>query len=334
MKHGPKLAALVVGVGFVAWLVARAGPGELWRAIAVAGPFFPAIVACELAIAFGDFFAIRALVGKPLPLATWLGSTAAAFASSLLLPAGRAAGEALRAAVLAPHVGLARAAAACSRMQACALAANALVSLTGALFVSAPALRIALVVNALVVGTIATVILLVVRSARFAAFVEKRLPALVASHRGDPIEAPTAAATARATVPFYLARLVQVLQYGLLVRAVVGHATLRAAFTAHAIHVVGASVGDFVPGQLGVTEGSFHAFAASIGVDEVRALSLALVSRASQIVGALACAPFLFTYSKKRFGADRELAAEAPVDDREGEIEPELRVDQLRDEKP
>jgi len=326
-----KLAALVVGAGFVAWLVVRAGPGKLYEGIALAGPLFAAIVACELAIALGDLFAIRLLLGQRLPLGVWVGSTAAAYASSLLLPAGRAAGEALRTAALAPYVGAGRAARACSRMQACALAANATVSLVGSWFVADGALRIALVGNALVCGAIATVILLVVRSARFAAFVEKRLPKLVASHRGAADEAPRPGATFRATLPFVAARFVQVFQYGLLVHAIArgkgsqgagAHSLVELAFTAHAIHLVGASVGDFVPGQLGVAEGSFHAFAAAIGVDDVRALSLALVARASQLLAAAVCAPLLVMYSKKRLGPHSELPADAPVPSRRENARP------------
>lgn len=333
MKHGVRLAAFLVGASFLAWLVVRAGPTHLYEAVVLAGPWFPAIVACELTIALGDLLAIRILVGQRLPIRAWLGSTAAAYASSLLLPAGRVAGEALRTTILAPYVGPSRAAGACSRMQACSLVANAIVSLGGTFFVIGPTLRVALFANAVVCGSIATVILLVVRSPRFAAFVAKRFRKLVDTHRGDGGASPGAGETFRASLAFVGARLVQVLQYGILVRAIAGRTTLSLAVSAHAIHLVGASVGDFVPGQLGVAEGSFQAFAASMGVDDVRALTLALVARASQVVAALVCAPLLFAYSKERLGADRELPAEAPVDDRERKVEAELGVDELGNEE-
>jgi len=86
-------------------------------------------------------------------------------------------------------------------------------------------------------------------------------------------------------------RIVQALQYGVVLYAVGGVATASTALMAQGIQLVGASVGDLVPGQMGATEGAFRAFAGALGLgaEPARALSIALVIRMAQLGLAVSC---------------------------------------------
>ena len=125
-----RLALLAAGILLIAWLVRSAGTDQVLAAMVRAGPWLPLVVLLEATMPFADFVASRALVGAraPVPPSSWLRASSLAYASSILLPAGRAAGEATRAATLTPAIGLARATGACTRLQAAALLANAVVS--------------------------------------------------------------------------------------------------------------------------------------------------------------------------------------------------------------
>jgi hypothetical protein len=80
-----------------------------------------------------------------------------------------------------------------------------------------------------------------------------------------------------------LARLVQTLQYGVMLVAVTSAFSFSRMFVAQGIHLVGAGLGDMVPNQVGVTEGAFRFFAPALGLSDApeRALSVALLARVS-----------------------------------------------------
>ena len=82
-----------------------------------------------------------------------------------------------------------------------------------------------------------------------------------------------------------LGRAVQLVQYGVIVRAVGGRAAPDAAFTAQGVHLVAATIGDVVPNQMGATEGAYRVFADTLGFADApaRALSIALVVRIAQV---------------------------------------------------
>jgi uncharacterized membrane protein YbhN (UPF0104 family) len=75
----------------------------------------------------------------------------------------------------------------------------------------------------------------------------------------------------------------EAMQYGVVLHAIGGHATPFTALAAQGIHLVGASVGDLVPNQMGVTEGAYRLFTSALGVTAARALSIALIIRIVQL---------------------------------------------------
>ncbi len=289
----------VLGLAFALWLLHAQGFDRVARVLSEAGPWLPLVILLECVLLATDVLALRNLLGpsaSAIPLRVWVRSTALAYASGVLLPAGRATGEAARVTALAPTVGLRHAANACSRMQASFLLGNSIISFAcmaavGALGSRSTLLRLALLGNAVACAVFSVTLLLMASSERFAAWLGKHFrrfvsaPPSVEHHRYDLL------AGVRATAWCLVGRCCQTVQYGVAVHAVGGLATIRSAFTAQGIHLVGAAIGDMIPNQMGATEGVYRAFAAALHLEAepVRALGIALVARLAQVALALLC---------------------------------------------
>jgi hypothetical protein len=288
-----RLALLAVGLSLVVWLVRGVGSARVATVLAACGAWVPLIVALEIVFVSFDVVAARALLGElasRIGRPTWIRSTALAYAATILLPAGRAAGEATRAATLAPVVGATHATAVCARLQVAVLAANGIYSLIGAALLAwcgppRSVLAAALAANGVVCAALATVLLLVVRNARVAAWLRGRFARLIDRYAADDRAPPPMSALVRATAACVVGRGVQTVQYGVVVLAVGGAASAVSALTAQSIHLVGAAVGDAIPGQVGALEGAYRMFANTLGLasDPARALSIALAVRLAQL---------------------------------------------------
>ncbi len=287
---------LIAGLVLLALLIRNAGPRRVLGVLRNARALFPLVAAFEICIALADVLAARALLGKSSALVAtrdWVRSTLNAYAATILLPAGRAAGETARAIVLSRSVGAARATSTCSHLQSCALLANAGASIVCTLVVTVSQggrlLPGALLVNALVCGSLGTVLLAVSRNAKVAGWMRSRFHRLV---RAEPSRTLPNGNEVRTAFAFcFIGRAIQALQYGVIVRAVGGTFGVGAAATALGIHLVGAAIGDLIPNQMGATEGAYRTFASALGfaIEPARALSIALMARATQLVLALVC---------------------------------------------
>lgn len=294
LRGAARSVLLVCGIALVAWLVSSVGYRRVGSALYDAGPWLPVVVFMELGIVVTDVIATRCLLGgaaRSVRTTTWVRATALAYAAGIVLPAGRAAAEAARATALAADVGLAHAASACSRVQTAALFGTALVSLAAGAATGSSSTTLALLLagNAVLCAGLAVAVLSIARW--------KRLTRWLRARWGTRDERPAVAvdriAVAKASLVCTLGRALQAVQYGVALGAVGGAATTRAALVAQGIHLVGATVGDVVPNQVGATEGAFDMFAAVLGFarEPARALSIALVVRAAQL--ALAGAAFV-----------------------------------------
>jgi hypothetical protein len=220
-------------------------------------------------------------------------STAVAYAWTILV--NRAAGEAARAATLAPALGAAEAVASCTRLQACALLGNVVISililivLVAAGVESGP-LRLLLLGNAAVCIVSGGGLLALLASGRFSGWLKRRLRRFETREPTAGL-APTRMQVVRAVAWPVLGRLFQTVQYGVALHAVGGHATAVTAFATQGAHLVGAALGGIVPGQVGVAEGTYQAFATTLGLgaEPARALTIALVARVAQFGLAFAC---------------------------------------------
>jgi hypothetical protein len=304
--RGPigRLILATAGLGILAYLVRGAGPERVARVLWEARSWMPAILAFEIVQILGDVVALRLILRRraaEVPASTWIRSSAVAYAMMILLPAGRAAGEVGRATLIAEHVGTPEALNASALLQASYVSAIGLASAAACAVVASSfgirgPLALLLAANATLMFTIAGGLLAIARNARLGRWFQWARSRL-AHPRSAPAAAPVpSAATAfrlpwRSAIACVAARTAQLVQYGVLLAAVGGTASVRGAFIAHGIHLVGATIGDAVPNQLGVVDGTYRAFAAALGFADApaRALSIAFVAHAVQMTVAGLC---------------------------------------------
>jgi hypothetical protein len=288
---------LSVGLGFalLAWLVNNVGPARVFEVMRASRRLLPAIVSLEAALACSDAVAAHVLLGAKIRVtaSTWIRATAVAYASGILLPAGRLAGEAARAATLSRNVGLSRAIRACSSLQICTLVANVVMCVACILVMrrgEASTLVVSLAINAVLCGALAVALLGLLRHKRVNAWVQERFASL-GDAGSSSIVSIGPGRTLAAQFICILGRAAQTAQYGVALFAVGGVLTPVTALTAQGVHLVGAAVGDFIPGQIGAMEGTYRVFAGAIGLraDLARALSIPLIVRVAQLIMTTVC---------------------------------------------
>lgn len=293
-----RVVLLVGGVAAVVLLIRDAGPRNVAERLLEAAPWLPLILLLEVGFISADVFALRALLGERaanVPSPVWLRSAMVAYGVMMLLPAGRAGGEVARAAALSPYVGGARAAALAASVQATTLLGNTTISVPCFIAVVVVAgmspLAYAVLVNGLVTGLLGGVIIVATRRSSFGEWLGKRIPFL-ASH-GPSFDAALRQAMPwdKAVVATTLGRVVQALQYGIILHAVGGSLDVLSALVSQGIHLVGAGMGDMVPNQAGITEGAYRLFAPSLGLQDnpAKAISIALLARLCQFSLASVC---------------------------------------------
>ncbi len=292
----------LLGLGLVAYLVRDAGPERVLDVLWSAGTWLPVILALEVAQIACDVIALHSILGS----ATWseipgpalVRSQAIAYSMMVLLPAGRAAGEVTRATILSRSIGVPRAASASTKLQAAYLSANGVLSIAAWAVVSArfgPASPLALLLlgNVVFQALISIGLIAILRDARLGRWLDRmRRRALGLAEETAPLDPGDRRRIPwRASIVCSLARSAQVAQYGVILHAVGGAANVRSAFVVHGIHLVGATLGDFLPNQLGVVDGAYRAFAADVGFagEPARALSIAFLARIAQLTCACAC---------------------------------------------
>jgi len=284
---------LVGGFSLLGYLVYEAGPARVWGALVDAGPYLPLILLADLGWFFGEVVAHRVLLeddAPKMPLGALVRANLAAFAFVVLAPLGKTGAEIARAVAVARHVGGPRAVAAAANVQSASLLGNAIVSVPCALAVFA-ILGVSSILGWLVVGnavitlSIGTFTLVLARRGRLGARLAERFDALSVSGPETDVALHVRRATfAKAVAATAAARVSQTVQYGVLLVAVGGTLTVSSALATQGVHLVGAGLGDFVPGQVGVVEGAYRMFASALDLAPARALSIGLLARTSSLV--------------------------------------------------
>jgi hypothetical protein len=296
-----RILLALVGLTIVAYLVNNSGPARVASVLWASGRWVPLVFAFELVQLSSDFFALRSILGerkRDIPASTWVRAMAVSYAMMSLLPAGRVAGEVTRGTLFAKYVGAGRAASTGTQLQAAYLTANAILSLAAWSFVASrfgvkEPLALLLGGNVLFQTFIAGSLLAILRHGRVGQWLERQrrwlFPRAAQSEPLDPQE--------RRRLPFgamvscTAGRSAQLVQYAVILASVGGVVTVPNAFIAHGIHLVGASLGDLLPNQLGVTDSIYRIFAGDLGFadDPARALSIAFVVRIAQLSLASIC---------------------------------------------
>lgn len=295
MRTALQVLAIVLGcvlLGYVVWSV---GPSAIWAAMLGAAPWIPLVVLGDLGFFLSETAAHRTVLGPraaDIPTARFVRASLLYYCVMVLAPLGRIGAEVARGAAYAPYVGAGRAAAAAGNMQAGVLLANALVSVPVWLAIAGVvgpghALAWLVVVNGVGTFGLGTVTWLLVRRSRVGRWLATRFPRF-AKVGSDLDEASVISRREMVTsVGFsFLARLSQIGQYAALLGAVGASVTVTGTLVAVGIHLVGAAFGDVVPNQIGIQEGAYELFADAVGLaaDPARAVSIALLSRVSQIL--------------------------------------------------
>ncbi len=289
-RRGQVLAGLV-GISLVAYMVGHIGLDQVLHALRGAAYYFPAILLCEFFFWFFGTLSQRALYGvdaKKIPWGTIWRSGFTAYAIMGLIPMGRIVAESARAVAFAPYVGKPKAAVVAVQVQILALCVTALVAGVSGLFIvtrawGSPAawLAIANAGGALVLAVLAAMATKHLRLGQKLGFLLPRIQLF-----GQEFDAHFAGSAVLPRAAFgyeLLCRLSQIVQNGLLVMAVGGALGISNAFCSEGLHLIGATLGDLVPGQWGVTELVYGETGSILGLGDQGALGIALQAHLAQL---------------------------------------------------
>ena len=282
----------LAGLGMLALLVRKAGPGELGTVLADAAGWLPCVVLLELGRQCMDALATRFSYGagaEKVPLAVLARAQLIGTAVSSMAPAGRAAAEATKAALLMPYMGGATATAAAATSQSASLAAGG--------FISFPCAVASYLLTGFSVFTLAMLahgVLLVLLSAGVRACMRAKRPGawLVRRCRRWASHAEQFQASARCgallpcrpTLAFLGSRVLQVGQYAVLTYAVGIDTSVVQALFSQGLYLCALAVGSLVPGQVGVSDGAFAMAAGVLDTTAARAMSVALLGHVVQLL--------------------------------------------------
>lgn len=292
VKTNHRWLLLFLGVVAVVLLVRESGPERVLEVVVQAAPWLPLILLLEVVWISMDAVALRYLYrerGREVPLWAWVRSASVAYSVMVLLPAGRAGGEVMRAAQLRQHVGM-LAIPAAAQLQGSTLFANAVISVPCFVAVAAGVgafheLAVLIALNGLATLFLGLGVLFVAsrseiggRLGRWFAFMQPYAASL------DEAARPLKAFPKRAAFFTVTGRVIQALQYGIILLAIGGNLTLSSSLIAQGIHLVGSGLGDMIPNAVGITEAAYRFFAEALGFaeDPARAIAIALVARLTQ----------------------------------------------------
>ncbi len=293
------LALFLIGAGGTAWLVDHVGARQLANAMQQTFPWIVLIVLLEGGRWVTDAMATQELLmasaepgeapRAPTPLllrAQWM-----AYPIVLLFPAGRLAGEALKAAHIGPHVGYDRAAAAAIFSQALPLIGGFVISLP-CIVVAALRLGVAHPLTLGIAVQTATAIGLAV--VIIAAARRKEIGTALARMSSKVGATAESVGVRVRRIGWPVASIgLAVVNRMFLAAEVIGLAMLIAAVPwddgvmVFGAHLVGAAAGDVVPAQVGATDGALALAASSLHLSLENAVAIALCFHATQLLWAL-----------------------------------------------
>jgi uncharacterized membrane protein YbhN (UPF0104 family) len=284
--------ALTLGVTALYFVVKQAGTAQtlqlLWRAL----PLLPLALFLEGGRIATEVMGARhlfAMQRSHVPVRAVVRAQLVGYALGNVLPVGRVAAEATKAGILASYAGLANTAAVAAVTQALHLMASAVVlvpCIVAARSSSASlGLTAAIVGQCVLLGAIGGAILLAAYFAPCEGRLLRRFPKITqalgafrVAIRGLPHFPSGALAW------LVLGRLLQVLLIAVLARAVGAAFSVAGPFVAQAVLLMGASVADVVPGQIGAYETAFALFCDAIGMTKANAVAVALLVHLVQVV--------------------------------------------------
>ncbi|MBS2032141.1 MAG: flippase-like domain-containing protein [Deltaproteobacteria bacterium] len=285
-----RVAVGLIGIGVLAAAIAYAGAGEVWRGLGKSAPMLPWVLALEAGMLVCNTFALRALYG-PLVDRTntrgWLRAAMLGYTVGVVAPLGRAAAEASRALLLKRGVGGPRAAVAAVQMQGVVLLANffasaiAFVASVKALGMNRASIFVA--ANAALALVLGMSILVVRKRGR---------PGRLLGNFGAEFDATPGATSPEvfASLAWEMgARVLHFAQCGVALLAVGRAFSPGVTLAVQGTQLVGSTLGDAIPAQLGATEATLVMSASSLMLTSTMAATLALLIHAAQLALAAIC---------------------------------------------
>jgi uncharacterized membrane protein YbhN (UPF0104 family) len=278
-------AALALGVLALYFVVKQVGTTHTLSLLRRGMPLLPFALALEGGRIATEVQAARhlfALQRSTVPTRAIVRAQLVGYAIGNVLPVGRVAGEATKAGILASHATLANTAAVAAVTQALHLMASAVVlvpCVVAARSASASVgLTAAVVGQCALLGAAGGTILLAAYFAPCQGRWLQRFPKVMnalSAFRIGIRSLPHFPAAALAWL--VMGRLLQVLLIAVLARSVGAAFSLAGPFVAQAVLLMGASVADVVPGQIGAFEAAFALFSGAIGMSKANAVAVALL---------------------------------------------------------
>lgn len=283
-----QIALAVFGLAVIGYYLATVDRAAMGAALGRVAVWLPVLLALEGARIAIEAVGTRALYGlgrDRLPTGALLRAHVVGYGLAFYMPAGRAAAEAIKATLLARWSTPARAAAVAAANQSLALLGLAIAAATCAVVTSTVDGTGRLVASLVAVAATTGALAVVVRVATLrlptgvlARFVPRIARTLGAAQREIPAWLPW-----RTLGTFLVTRALQVGSAAVMLHALVGDVTVVGAVIVTGVGLVGASVGDLVPGQFGATDATFAVSAELIGLTHEAALAIALVTHVVQM---------------------------------------------------
>lgn len=281
----------VVGAIAMTLLVRSVGPGALVAALRGSARWLPLILALELGRLATEVWLTWSLsdrVRAHVPLAELTRTQVVGYGVANVMPAGRAAGEAVKAAMLTRFLGAAEATAIAASNQSTAMLGGALAAVPcvlAALWITGiSALSGALAVFVLVSLVIVVAFQIACRRRGVGGAVLRRLTKME--------DASAAFESAIDRIPYVpkiptlaalTSRLLFVTELGVLLHATSGSAGVGRTMLAFGVSLVGGAVGDMVPGQLGASDGAFAVAAPILGITAANGVAIAMTLHVVQL---------------------------------------------------
>lgn len=294
-RRSPRLALQLtfglVGAGVTALLIRGVGPSQLLTILRASARWVPLLLAIEAARISCEIAATAVLsrrVRERVRLGELVRIHLTGYAASVFLPAGRAMCETIKSAALAGSVGGAHAAAIGATNQSLSLLAGAIIGCLGVLAAHQTSgfspVTGAVALYVLIAASGFAVVQIACRRRSIGGFLGRRfagMRAASASFHEALGEIPVVPRGALAII--VVERALQALLIGVAIYAASGAFGLRISFLAQGISLVGGSLGDVIPGQLGAVDGAFALAAPLLGIATAAGVAVAVLVRCVQL---------------------------------------------------
>ncbi|MFO0724763.1 MAG: hypothetical protein U1E65_13360 [Myxococcota bacterium] len=286
-----RLVMAALGLLLIGLLLANAGVDDVVRAVEKAAPSMGLVLLFEAGIIFLDGWALMLLYPTPRPtLGEFVRVTLAGYPLAALAPAGRTVAEGVKAAILARRMGSAEATVAAARIQAVLLLSNALASVPAAVIafmtLDSKIPGWAALGNAVLMASIGLGVVLAGRGLNLGTLLGRRWGK--AKTLGPEVDAVFRQKPLLPLAPLLvelLARALAAAEIAALLSAF-GAVEVPRVLLSQGLFMVGTSLGDLLPAQLGATEANFVFVRDAIGLSAGEAIAIPLLLRAAQLTWA------------------------------------------------